>query len=76
MKNNLLKFYLLAFFLISDFVVFAQPGTGEDEDCTDCPDLEGGDNIAPIDSKLIYLAIIGVAFAFYYFSKKRAQQVN
>ncbi|AWH83657.1 hypothetical protein HYN59_00345 [Flavobacterium album] len=70
MKSSLLKWYFLAFLLASDFVVFAQPGgTGEDGD------LEGGgDPPAPINAKLIWLAIVGVSFAFYYFNKNRQEK--
>lgn len=69
MKNSLMKLYLLAFFLVSDFVLFAQPGqdTGDGE-----PPLEGDDDPpAPINTKMIYLAILGIAFAYYFFSKKK-----
>lgn len=72
MKNNLLKFYMLAFFLVSDFVMFAQQDPGEDNP-TD--DLEGGDNL-PINSKLIYLGLAGISFAFYLYNRKKHQQVE
>jgi len=72
MKNSLLKIYMLTFFLVSDFIVFAQPG----EDNPD-GDLEGPDpEPAPINSKLVYLAILGIAFGFYYFIKKREEKLN
>ena len=64
--KKFLKFYLFAFFLLSNFFVFAQ----EDED----GDLEGGDpQPAPINSKLFILAIIGIAFAIYTYRKNRKQ---
>lgn len=67
MKNKVLKWYLLAFLLISDIVVFAQPGY-------DNPDeVESGDDAAPINAKLIYLAIVGCMFAYYYYSKNKKQ---
>lgn len=71
MKNKVLKWYLLAFLLISDIVVFAQPGqdsTDEDE-----VPLEGGDDAAPINAKIIYLAIAGCMFAYYYYSKSKKE---
>ena len=51
------KFYLLAFLLLSDFVIYAQG----DED--DNGDLEGGDPV-PVNSKLIFLLIFGIALAY------------
>lgn len=81
MKNNLLKFYMLAFFLVSDFIMFAQ-------DCADPtdPGCEGGEGppleepddlpSGSINAKLIYLAIIGVMFAFYYYNKKKQEQLE
>lgn len=69
MKNNLLKLYMLVFLLASDFVVFAQPD--EDEDGS----VEGGDPPAPINGKLLILVLIGISFAFYYFSQRRKKQL-
>ncbi|MFL9844339.1 hypothetical protein [Flavobacterium rhizosphaerae] len=63
MKKSILKWCMLAFLLISNLAVFAQGGT------EDTP--EPGDGTEPIDSKLIWLAIIGIAFAFLYFANKR-----
>ena len=65
MKNNLLKFYMLVFLLASDFVVFAQT-----EETPEEPDPG-----APINGKLLILALIGVSFAFYYFSKRGKKQL-
>ncbi|MDI1315946.1 hypothetical protein [Flavobacterium sp.] len=67
--RNLVKLYLVSFIFLSDFIAFAQPG---DDDGTG--GLEGGDpQPAPIDSKLILLAIIGILFAVYSFRKNRKQ---
>jgi len=61
--KNCLKFYLFSFFLLSDFALFAQPG---DEDNNGGGGLEGTDPApAPINSKLVILAILGLVFAFY-----------
>ncbi|WP_284651380.1 signal peptidase [Flavobacterium terrisoli] len=69
MKNNL-KFYFVTLFLIaSDFVVFAQGGPGDDDGGGG---LEGGDpQPAPINSKLILLAITGVLFVIYTYRKNK-----
>ncbi len=65
--KSLYKFYVLAIVLFSDFALFAQPG---DDDGGG--GLEGDDTpAAPINGKLIWLGIIGILFAFHYFSKKR-----
>jgi len=67
--RKLLKFYLLSFFFLSDFIAFAQPG---DDDGGG--GLEGGDpQPAPIDSKLILLGITGILFAVYSFRKTKKQ---
>lgn len=57
MKNSFLKRILPVFFLLTTFVSFAQPaggpgGTNEEEE-------------ASIDSGLIVLLIVGIAFAAY-----------
>ncbi|MCR5862960.1 hypothetical protein LRS05_12810 [Flavobacterium sp. J372] len=72
MKNSFLKLYMLAFFLVSNIALYAQPGQDNPDG-----DLEGGDPPpAPINSKLIYLALVGIAFGFYYFMKKREEKLN
>ena len=68
MKLKLVHFYILTFFLFSDFVMFAQ-GPGDD---TGGGDLEGDDPPpAGISSKLVYLAIIGLLYAVYTYRKNR-----
>ncbi|MFY8065094.1 MAG: signal peptidase [Flavobacterium sp.] len=63
--KKLIKFYLLAFVLFSNFVVFAQP-PGEDDGSGE---LGGGDPVpvAPINGQLIVLAILGISFVIYTF---------
>lgn len=68
MKNNILKIFLLGFFLLTDFIMFAQPG---DEGTGD--PVEGDDTATPIDSKLIWLGIAAILFAVYTFSRNRKQ---
>jgi len=60
--KKLIKFYLLAFVLFSDFVVFAQPGE-------EGGDLGGDDPVpvAPINGQLMVLAILGISFVIYTF---------
>ena len=68
MKKNFFKLYILIFFILSDFMTFAQqPG---DEDTGG--GLEGDDPpAAPINGKIIWLMILAVVYAIYTFSKKR-----
>ena len=69
MKNNLLKFVMFAFIMATNFAAFAQPN---DEGTGNIGSEGDGDN-APIDSKVIWLAIAGVTFAVYYFANKQKQ---
>ncbi|WP_309613843.1 signal peptidase [Flavobacterium sp.] len=65
--KKLLKLYLLSFILLSDFVAFAQPGDDQGGG-----GLEGDDpQPAPINGKMILLAIAGVLFVIYTFKKNR-----
>ena len=68
--KNILKFYFVTLLLLaSDFAAFAQGGPGDDDGGGG---LEGGDpQPAPINSKLILLAITGVLFVIYTFRKNK-----
>jgi hypothetical protein len=61
------KFYLLSFILLSDFVAFAQPG-----------DDDGGGGLedndpqpAPINGKLVILALTAILFVLYTYRKNK-----
>jgi hypothetical protein len=71
MKNNILKLYILAFYLCATFVTFAQPGDGSNGDA-----LEGGDPPAPIDDYVWLLAVIGLAFVFLKFRAMHKQRIS
>ncbi|MEC4050713.1 hypothetical protein OX284_014840 [Flavobacterium sp. SUN046] len=61
--KNLLKLCLFAFTLFSNLAMFAQPG---DQDNVGQGNLEGTDPpVAPINTKLILLAIVGIFFVIY-----------
>jgi hypothetical protein len=67
MKNRLFNLYLISFFLLVDFVAFAQPG---DDDGSG--GLEGNDPPpAPINGKLIWLGIVALLYAFYSIRRNR-----
>lgn len=78
MKNYIFKIYLFTFFLISDYAMFAQPGSGGGSPGNGSGDddgnNEGGNPDAPINGKTIVLAITAISFAYYYFSKKREEK--
>jgi hypothetical protein len=60
MKNNLLKYYILAIYFCSTFVLFAQPGA-----TNDTGNLEGTDTpAAPIDNYIWVLALIALVYVF------------
>ena len=64
MKKIFLKWSMFAFMLMYNVAIFAQV-----EQDNPTGDQEGDDDSSPINSKLIFLAIAGVMFAFYYFNK-------
>jgi len=73
MKNNLLKYYIAAFYLCSTFVMFAQdPGTGggiENDGSSDTTP-------APIDDYVWVLAVIGLVFIFLKFRAIQKKKIN
>ena len=69
--KDLFKYYILAFLVLSDFVMFAQiPGDEDDGTGGSGGGLEDGDPV-PIDRKLIFLAIVGVLFVLYTYRKNK-----
>ena len=71
MKNSILKWCMLALLMVSNVAVFAQAGGGGNGN-------QGGGTVeepdAPINSKLIFLAIAGVIFAYHFFAKTQKQR--
>jgi hypothetical protein len=61
MKNNLLKYYIAAFYFASTFILFAQETPGVDNEDGN---MEGAE-VAPIDDYVWVLAVIGLLFVFY-----------
>ena len=63
MKNNLLKAYLTVFITFISFLASAQTPVDPPADPDPLP--------APIDSQIIWLAVVGIAFAYYILNKKK-----
>lgn len=59
MKNRFLKLYIVAFFLGSTFMMFAQPGADDTGG-----GLESADPAAPIDNYVWIMALVGLTFVF------------
>lgn len=76
MKFNYAKFFLTVALLAMNFAVFAQfPDPNNDGEDGDGPG-SGDPEATPINTKLIYLAIMAVAFAYYQIRvvRKKAHQ--
>lgn len=67
MKNIFLKYGAIAFCVLSNFMVFAQPSSENDSGNLETDDAPA----APIDSKLYLLAFLAILFAIYTFRKNR-----
>jgi hypothetical protein len=59
--KNIFKYCAIAFVLLSDFAIYAQPEDPLGED----------PQPAPINSKLILLALLGVVYILYIFRKNK-----
>ena len=70
MKNIVSKFYIIAAFLCSTAIVFAQPGDDSDDG------LNGNDNQLPISDYLWVLAIIGLVFVYFKFRSIQKNSVQ
>lgn len=71
MKNNVLKYYIAAFYLCATFVTFAQPGDNDNGS-----NLEGSDPPASIDDYVWLLAVVGLAFVFLKFRAMYKQRIS
>ncbi|MEY4875471.1 MAG: hypothetical protein RL708_620 [Bacteroidota bacterium] len=72
MKNIALKSYVTFFCFFSNFMLFAQTG-----DNTGSGDLEADDApVAPINGKLVFLAVAGIVFALYTFRKNQKEKAG
>jgi hypothetical protein len=72
MKNNMLKYYIAAFYLCSTVTLFAQPGAEENNG-----GLESADPpVAAIDDYVWILAAIGLIYVFFRFRAFAQQEKN
>lgn len=62
MKNNLLKAYLTVFITFMSLLATAQPVD---------PPADPDPLPAPIDSQIIWLVLVGIAFAYYIINKNK-----
>lgn len=68
MKKTSSKFFLSFVCLFFNFIAFAQiPATEDSEGCLQCDDAPA----APINTKLLWLAIIGIIYAYSIFRKSQ-----
>ncbi|HEY0091391.1 MAG TPA: hypothetical protein VGB43_02800 [Flavobacterium sp.] len=69
MKKNFLQLYIFITVLFSDFIMFAQGGPGDDDTGGGLEDDDAPQ--APINGKLLWLAIAGILFAIYVYKTRR-----
>jgi hypothetical protein len=70
MKNFLLKLTIFGLILLINFTSFAtSPDNQGEADTIEDPG-------APINTRIIWLIIAGIAFAFYYYSTQRKKQID
>lgn len=76
MKKNVLKYYIVAFYLCSTFVMFAQtdPGTGGVDNGDGSTDTTPA--AAPIDDYVWVLALVGLLFVFVKFRAIQKRKIN
>ncbi len=67
MKNRVSYSFLIIFFLLVDFIAFAQPGDGSGDGGIEDNDPPP----APINGQLIWLGILAFVFAYYNIQRYR-----
>jgi hypothetical protein len=76
MKNNLLKYYIAAFYLCSTLIMFAQADPGTGGDVENDGTLDATPAAAPIDDYVWILALIGLVFVFMKFRAIQNKKIN
>lgn len=67
MKNNLLRVYLSVFITFMNLLASAQPID---------PPADPDPLPAPIDNQIIWLTLVGIAFAFFVINKRKKHLIN
>jgi hypothetical protein len=71
MKAKLTKITFLTYLLLTNFILFAKDNGG---DILDDGNIENSpSDPTPIDSQILYLSFIGLAFAFYLYKTKKVK---
>ncbi|MFY8212930.1 MAG: hypothetical protein ACOVKJ_00610 [Flavobacterium sp.] len=75
MKAKLTKITFLTYLLLTNFILFAKDDGG---DILDDGNLEnsgptGPPDVAPINTQLIWLLILGIAFAYHLYKTKKVK---
>lgn len=73
MINRFIKIYFLIVIMLGNFVMFAQgPGNDFEDDQGNLDDTIEDLLETPLNTKLIWLAVAGIAFAWYSYKKAQA----
>ncbi|WP_116787983.1 hypothetical protein [Flavobacterium psychrotrophum] len=75
--KNFVKWYAVAFFLVSSFTMFAQGGSDETSPQNTSgggQTVDGEDPSGSINNQLVYLGLAGAVFAFAYYKNSVAKK--
>lgn len=71
MKAKIYKIAFSAYLLLTNFILFAKDDGGDILDSGNIENAPPDDNTSPINSQLIWLVLIGLAFAYYLYKTKK-----
>ncbi len=74
MKAKLTKIAFLSYLLLTNFILFAKDDGGDilnDGNIENGP--SGPPDVAPINSQLIWLLVLGLAFSYYIYKTKKVK---
>ena len=76
MKAKIIKIGLLSYLLLTNFILFAKDGGGDvlgDGNMENSEEPAEPPFIAPINSQLIWVAFLGIAFVYYLYKTKKVK---